>query len=619
MHAPTGGVAKPSSAARATSAPSGAPAGRAARRASAAAATSALPTRTPVCPRRSTRRPSAGPPAPWATASAPATSPAAAKEPVRAWTWTSVPIVSIASGRRARIEAAKTGEVAMAGMLRMVRDDWSHEKIQFVTGTRDQLEPSAPFELLLSVSRDGAGDARGADRGPAAPGDPRGRAARRHARAVDARPRAPARRLAPDRGRRLRAAGRRGLPRAPPGRAAAGRRGGGGRVRGGAARARRPSRCRGSTSARAARTCPRSRAGRGRAACATRWRASPTRTSSTAIRAASSRCASRSPATSGACGAWSPSRGGSSSRAATSRGSGSSAARSRPRGCGGSRSRTRARRSRGRSRRARGWSPCPSRSTAPGSWSTRWPRPGPARWCSRRRTSTRPASCSRRERRAALVAWLRESGAIAIEDDYDAEYRYDRAAVGALQGLDPDRVVYAGSASKTLAPALRLGWMAVPAALLDAVRHEKALSDQTTARIEQHAMADFIGRGELDRHLRRMRLSYRARRDATIAAVRVRAPGRDGQRHRRRAARDRHARDGRRRGGAARRVRAPPRGDLDDQRLHARRVRRAARRCCSATPRSRSRRSRRGWRSSPRRCGRPNAPSVPANVSYVTP
>jgi GntR family transcriptional regulator/MocR family aminotransferase len=128
------------------------------------------------------------------------------------------------------------------------------------------------------------------------------------------------------------------------------------------------------------------------------------------------------------------------------------------------------------------------------------------------------------ERRSALVEWLRAHDAVAIEDDYDAEYRYDRAAVGALQGLDPDRVVYAGSASKTLAPALRLGWMAVPAALLDGVRHEKALSDQTTARIEQHAMAGFIARGELDRHLRRMRLSYRARRDATIAAVRRELP-----------------------------------------------------------------------------------------------
>ena len=72
------------------------------------------------------------------------------------------------------------------------------------------------------------------------------------------------------------------------------------------------------------------------------------------------------------------------------------------------------------------------------------------------------------ERRAALLAWLRERDAIAIEDDYDAEYRYDRAAVGALQGLDPDRVVYAGSASKTLAPALRLGWLVVPPPLLEA-------------------------------------------------------------------------------------------------------------------------------------------------------
>ena len=126
------------------------------------------------------------------------------------------------------------------------------------------------------------------------------------------------------------------------------------------------------------------------------------------------------------------------------------------------------------------------------------------------------------ERRSALLAWLRETGAIAIEDDYDAEYRYDRAAVGALQGLDPDRVVYAGSASKTLAPALRLGWMVVPAALLDAVRHEKALSDQTTARIEQHALADFIGRGELDRHLRRMRpqLPRAPRRDDRRASRR---------------------------------------------------------------------------------------------------
>jgi GntR family transcriptional regulator / MocR family aminotransferase len=120
------------------------------------------------------------------------------------------------------------------------------------------------------------------------------------------------------------------------------------------------------------------------------------------------------------------------------------------------------------------------------------------------------------ERRTALLAWLRANDTFAIEDDYDAEYRYDRAAVGALQGLDPDRVIYAGSASKTLAPALRIGWLVVPAALIEAVSHEKLLADRGTARIEQHAFADFLIRGELDRHLRRMRARYRSRRDALI-------------------------------------------------------------------------------------------------------
>ena len=123
------------------------------------------------------------------------------------------------------------------------------------------------------------------------------------------------------------------------------------------------------------------------------------------------------------------------------------------------------------------------------------------------------------DRRTALLAWLRARGAIAIEDDYDAEYRYDRAAVGALQGRQPDRIVYAGSASKTLAPALRLGWLVVPSSLLDAVTDEKDLADCGTARIEQHAFADFLARGELDRHLRRMRARYRRRRDLLVAAL----------------------------------------------------------------------------------------------------
>ena len=123
------------------------------------------------------------------------------------------------------------------------------------------------------------------------------------------------------------------------------------------------------------------------------------------------------------------------------------------------------------------------------------------------------------ERRTALLAWLREHEAVAIEDDYDDEYRYDRAPVGALQGLDPDRVIYAGSVSKTLAPALRLGWLVVPHSLVDAVAREKELNDRGTARIEQLAFADFLARGELDRHLRRMRAVYRSRREALISTL----------------------------------------------------------------------------------------------------
>lgn len=128
------------------------------------------------------------------------------------------------------------------------------------------------------------------------------------------------------------------------------------------------------------------------------------------------------------------------------------------------------------------------------------------------------------ERRAALLDWLRRKDAIAIEDDYDAEYRYDRAPVGALQSLDPARIVYAGTASKTLAPALRLGWLVVPARLLDRVSKEQGLADFGGPRIEQHAFADFLSRGELDRHLRRMRMRYRARRDALVEAMREMLP-----------------------------------------------------------------------------------------------
>lgn len=122
-------------------------------------------------------------------------------------------------------------------------------------------------------------------------------------------------------------------------------------------------------------------------------------------------------------------------------------------------------------------------------------------------------------RRAALLAWAEERDAIVIEDDYDAEYRYDREPVGAMQGLAPERVVYAGCASKVLAPGLRLGWLVLPASLTQPVAYEKGLDDVGTPVLEQLALADFLERGELDRHLRRMRPRYRARRDALVAAL----------------------------------------------------------------------------------------------------
>ena len=122
-------------------------------------------------------------------------------------------------------------------------------------------------------------------------------------------------------------------------------------------------------------------------------------------------------------------------------------------------------------------------------------------------------------RRGLLLDWLRRRETVAIEDDYDAEYRYDRAPVGALQGMDPERIVYAGTASKTLAPAMRLGWLVVPPRLLDPVKRQQRQMDFGVSRIEQHAFADFLSRGELDRHLRRMRARYRERRDALVEAL----------------------------------------------------------------------------------------------------
>jgi GntR family transcriptional regulator/MocR family aminotransferase len=123
------------------------------------------------------------------------------------------------------------------------------------------------------------------------------------------------------------------------------------------------------------------------------------------------------------------------------------------------------------------------------------------------------------ERRAALVAWAAEHGALVIEDDYDAEFRYDREPIGAIQGLAPAHVVYAGSASKTLAPGIRIGWLLLPEELTDRVAQAKQDADRGTSAIDQLALADFMARGEFDRHLRRMRPIYRSRRDALLRAL----------------------------------------------------------------------------------------------------
>jgi GntR family transcriptional regulator/MocR family aminotransferase len=128
-------------------------------------------------------------------------------------------------------------------------------------------------------------------------------------------------------------------------------------------------------------------------------------------------------------------------------------------------------------------------------------------------------------RRAALLSWAGEADAVVIEDDYDAEYRYDRAPLAALQGLAPDRVVYSGTVSKTLGPALRLGWLVLPPRLVGPVAEAKLLADHGSPTIDQLALARLLDGGAYDRHLRQARRRYRARRDALLTAVAAHLPG----------------------------------------------------------------------------------------------
>lgn len=122
-------------------------------------------------------------------------------------------------------------------------------------------------------------------------------------------------------------------------------------------------------------------------------------------------------------------------------------------------------------------------------------------------------------RRKAMVEWAYRTNGYLLEDDYDGEFRYDRQPVGAVQGLDPDRVVYLGSASKSLSPALRLGWLALPDHLIDGVLTAMGGQQFYVNAIAQLTMADFIAKGSYDKHIRRMRLRYRRRRDRLVDAL----------------------------------------------------------------------------------------------------
>jgi GntR family transcriptional regulator/MocR family aminotransferase len=128
------------------------------------------------------------------------------------------------------------------------------------------------------------------------------------------------------------------------------------------------------------------------------------------------------------------------------------------------------------------------------------------------------------DRRIELLRWARETGALVIEDDYDAELRYDRVPVGALQGLGPQHVVYGGTASKVLSPALRLGWLVVPPELTNEIIRAKCFEDYSAEGLGQLTLARFIDSGGLARHLRRVRPVYRARRDRLLAALAARLP-----------------------------------------------------------------------------------------------
>ncbi|MDX3247685.1 PLP-dependent aminotransferase family protein [Streptomyces sp. ME18-1-4] len=127
-------------------------------------------------------------------------------------------------------------------------------------------------------------------------------------------------------------------------------------------------------------------------------------------------------------------------------------------------------------------------------------------------------------RRTAVIDWARARGGVLVEDDYDGEFRYDRKPVGAVQGLDPERVIYIGSVSKSLSPALRLGWMVLPERYVAGVLAAKGDREAWASVPDQLGLADLIVSGAYDRHVRRMRQRYRGRRDRLVGALAAQAP-----------------------------------------------------------------------------------------------
>ena len=123
------------------------------------------------------------------------------------------------------------------------------------------------------------------------------------------------------------------------------------------------------------------------------------------------------------------------------------------------------------------------------------------------------------QRRLAAIEWTNTTGGFLIEDDYDGEFRHDRHPVGAIQSLAPERVLYLGTASKSLSPSLRIGWMVVPHRLIEPILRAKTVSEGHNSTIDQLTLAELLTSGFYDRHIRRNRLRYRHRRDQLLEVV----------------------------------------------------------------------------------------------------